>query len=228
MIYDQIRSMFKKFKYWLYTSYRRKNLDRLQKEHKSIYKGIVLDIGGRDRGQFKKPKKEVKQWIFVDIEANHKPDMVLDVANMNKIDSNSIDIVNAMELFEHVKKINQGLKECYRILKPNGKMLISAPFLFPVHADPFDYQRWTDEKWRLELESIGFKIEKIEITGLYFTVLCEQLKKVLNLMPKIIKYPLFFIYFLLDFLVYLDKRKFVKNHRILGKYHGGYFIIARK
>lgn len=95
----------KKLNYYLHSTYRRKLLDKLQKQHNSLYHGIVLDIGGRDRGAYKKPKNEVDKWIFVDIEAKHKPDMVLDVANMHELQDNSVDIINAMELFEHVEKI---------------------------------------------------------------------------------------------------------------------------
>ncbi|MCK5039975.1 MAG: methyltransferase domain-containing protein [Candidatus Aenigmarchaeota archaeon] len=36
---------------------------------------------------------------------------------MNKIKTQSIDVVNAIELFEHVEYPEKGLKECHRVLK---------------------------------------------------------------------------------------------------------------
>lgn len=93
-----------------------------------------------------KNQKIVEKWIFVDVEEKHNPDIVLDVADMGKIKDESIDVINAIELFEHVEKIQQGLKECYRVLKKDGVMILSTPFLFPIHADPYDFQRWTEEK----------------------------------------------------------------------------------
>ena len=93
---------------WL--SYRRKMLDVLQEKYNYLYEGIVLDIGGRDLGEYQKPKDKVKKWIFADINKDNNPDIVLDVANMEKIESNSIDVVNAIELFEHVQDIDKGIK----------------------------------------------------------------------------------------------------------------------
>ena len=120
--------MFKKIRYYFWASYRRRLLDKLQNKYSFLYKGIVLDIGGRDRGMFKKPKDKVEKWIFADIESKHNPDIILDVADMNSFSNNSIDFINAIELFEHVKNIEKGLEECYRVLKKDGIMFISAPF----------------------------------------------------------------------------------------------------
>lgn len=136
------RSQFYK---WM--TYRRRLLDLLQEKYKHLYKGVVLDIGGRDQGYFKKPKENVEKWIFADIVKEFNPDIVLDVTNMNNIDSNSVDVINAIELFEHVKDIEKGLNECFRVLKKDGVFMLSTPFLFPIHADPFDFQRWTNTKW---------------------------------------------------------------------------------
>lgn len=122
-------------------------LDLLNEKYSYLYKGVVLDIGGRDRGRFKKPKDKVEKWIFADINASHNPDIIIDVSDMQEIESSSIDVINAIELFEHVRKIDDGLGECYRVLKSGGILIISTPFLFPIHADPFDYQRWTNYKF---------------------------------------------------------------------------------
>lgn len=222
------KNMIKSLQYYFWATYRRKNLDRLLEENKHYYQGIVLDIGGRDRGKFKKPKDKVKKWVFVDIEEKYNPDIVLDVTNMNKIESESIDVINATELFEHVENLEKGLKECYRVLKKNGVMILSAPFLYPVHADPYDFQRWTEEKWRKILEEIGFKIEKFEIMGRYFTVIMDMKKIFIKSMPRVLRWILYLFYPFLDILTELDNLKFVQNHSRLGKFHEGYFIIVRK
>lgn len=220
--------MKSKLKYYLKSSYRRQQLDRLLNKYKAEYKGIVLDIGGRDRGAFKKPKTQVQKWIFADIEEQHQPDIILDVSNMHNIDSGSINVISALELFEHVAEIEDGIKECFRVLKNGGKLILSVPFLFPVHADPIDFQRWTNTKWVNELERIGFKIEKIEIMGRFFTILNGMIKTFIHTLPQFIRHFSYISIPFLNLVNKLDDSNWVIKHPKLGNYHGGYFIIAKK
>ncbi|HIH31566.1 TPA: class I SAM-dependent methyltransferase [Candidatus Woesearchaeota archaeon] len=220
--------MNKSLKYYFWATYHRKKLDELQEKHKRVYKGIVLDIGGRDRGRFNKPRDKVKKWIFADIEKKHNPDLVLDVAKMKGIKSQSIDVISAIELFEHVEEIDKGLDECYRVLKKGGILIISVPFLFPIHADPYDFQRWTEYKWRKKLTTKRFQVNTFEITGRFFTVYCGMIKTFIKSFPSIFRYVGYLLYPLLDLIVKADNTKLIKNHYIFNKYHDGYFIIAKK
>ena len=221
--------MFKGLKYYFWASYRRKMLDNLQEKYKCLYRGVVLDIGGRDRGKFKKPKNKVKKWIFADIEKKHNPDIILDVTSMKQIKNESIDVINAIELFEHVENLPKGIKECHRVLKESGTLIISAPFLYPLHADPYDFQRWSKTKWELELKKAGFKIKKIEIMGEFFTVLMDYQKLLIKSFPKKISKLLKLInYPLMDLVVKLDNLRLVKKNNSLSGFHGGYFIILKK
>jgi len=223
-----MNDLIKRIHYYLGTTYRRKLLDKLLEENKCYYKGIVLDIGGRDRGKFKKPKNKVERWIFADIEERYNPDIIIDVCNMKQIQDESIDVINAIELFEHVENPEKGLKECYRVLRKGGVMILSVPFLYPIHADPYDFQRWTEEKWRKVLEEIGFEIEKFEIMGRCFTVLAETERNLIKSLPPPLRWFFYLFYPLLDVLAKLDRFKFVSSHPKLGKFHGGYFIVVRK
>lgn len=219
--------MLKGLKYYFFATYRRKILDKLLEQNRQYYQGRVLDIGGRDRGKFQKPKQKVGQWIFADIVKENNPDILLDVADMRNIATESIDVILATELFEHVENVKQGLRECFRVLKNNRVMILSAPFLYRVHADPYDFQRWTSIKWEKEVTRVGFNIEKFVIMGRYFTVLSDMKKELVKSMPKIFKIVFFLFYPLFDLVVLLDKLKIVKKSR-LGKFHGGYFMVLRK
>jgi len=212
-------------------SLRRKMLDRLLNSQSSVFfdNAVVLDIGGRDRGEFKKPKNKVKKWIFADIEPKHNPDIILDVSDMKEIKSDSIDIILASELFEHVEKPEIGLSECFRVLKDKGIMILSIPFLYRIHGDPFDFQRWTDKKWIKELENVGFKIEEFIIMGRYFSVMADNFKFFAQTLWRFLRYPIYLILFFVDAISWrLDKTKFIENNHILSSFHGGYFIKIRK
>jgi len=190
--------LIRNIQYYLGATYHRKILDKLLGKNKHYYQGVVLDIGGRDRGRFNKPKHKVEKWIFADIEERHNPDIVLDVCDMNQITSDSIDVINATEIFEHIENPEKGLEECYRVLKKDGVLMLSMPFLFPIHADPSDFQRWTEQKWRKKLENLHFKIEKFEIMGMYFTVLADMQKMFIKALPKGLKHIFYIFHPLID------------------------------
>lgn len=219
-----------KIKKFFSATNRRNTLDKLLLSHLYVFsnESIVLDIGGRSRGLFNKPKDKVKKWIFADIEPKHNPDIVLDVMDMKNVASDSIDIILATELFEHVAKPETGLKECLRVLKKGGLLILSVPFLYRVHADPFDFQRWTDKKWQQELEIAGLKIDELIIMGRYFSVMADNYKMFIWSMPPILKYLLYILVPIAEVLSLLDRCNCIKDNKILGSFHGGYFIKAIK
>ena len=220
----EYKPMMEKISRYLNISYRRKKLDYLLDKNSDCFRGVVLDIGGgRKRGNFNPPKTD--KWIFADITPELKPDVICNVEKM-QFENESFDTIKATELFEHVENPEKGLQECFRVLKKNGKIIISAPFLFPIHGDPHDYGRWTKDGWKNILEKIGFKIEKIEAVGLYFTVLADMLKKLNRSFPLMFRLIGYFFYPLLDLIKCMDRS--IGKNKTLNKYTTGYFIIAKK
>ncbi|MFA7209285.1 MAG: class I SAM-dependent methyltransferase [Parcubacteria group bacterium] len=212
--------------YYIGASYRRKLLDKILNENRYYFSGVVLDIGGgRKRGKFIPP--ETKKWIFADITPELKPDIICNVEKM-QFEDESFDTIKATELFEHVEDPEQGINECCRVLKEDGYFIISMPFLYPIHGDPFDYQRWTGKKWNDVLLKNKFKIEKIEMIGYFFTVLAEMIKTLIKLSPALLRYLGYLSYPALDLLVKLDDLKIINKNNKLNKYTTGFFIIARK
>ena len=120
-----------------------------------------------------------------------------------------------------------GVAECVRLLKPGGLFIISMPFLYPVHGDPYDFQRWTDQKWKNVLKENGMTVQKIEIMGRAFTVFSETARAMIIDMPVLLRKPLKFVFLpLLVCISKLDYLKMVQNSQKLKNFHGGYFIIA--
>ena len=219
--------MVKTLKTYLHSTNHRRRLDQLLGEHAHVYTGRILDIGGKDRGAFSKPRHQVDEWVVADIVSSNNPDIVLDVCNMHMIPDASFDVVNATELFEHVEHPEQGLRECARVLKPGGTLIASMPFLFPIHADPTDFQRWTAFKWKKELSELEFTIDQLLPIGGFFMVAADMFKHLTRTTPRPIRWLLFLFYPLFDLLKHVDDSSRVQNGR-LGAYTTGYFIVARK
>jgi len=73
---------------------------------------------------------------------------------------NSFDTISFLEVLEHLPNPQAAVSECYRVLKPHGKMIFSMPFLYPVHDAPFDFQRLTIHGLRKLFHSNNFIIRK--------------------------------------------------------------------
>ena len=57
----------------------------------------------------------------------------------------SFDIVLASEVVEHLVDPRQFAAEAFRVLAPKGELIITVPFMFHRHADPYDYWRPTED-----------------------------------------------------------------------------------
>lgn len=189
---------------------------------------VVLDVGGRERGRFRRPVSEVKRWIVLDVEEARQPDIVADVSEMTTIGTETVDVIVATELFEHVAEPERGLAQCNRVLRDGGVLILSAPFLYRVHGDPVDFQRWTAAKWRCELERAGFAIETECVTGRFFSSLADHVRALAQALPGGMRHIGYALVVALDAVAFLDGRERVKEHPILGTFHSGYFFVARK
>jgi SAM-dependent methyltransferase len=130
-------------------------------------KGDVIDIGGKKenkRGAFRPPLSQVTSWQYVNLDKSTNPDFCCS-ADRIPVNDASFDTALLCEVLEHLKEPEKVLGEIFRILKSGGALIISTPFLFPVHANPYDFQRWTDTKIRLVLESFGFSDIRVNPMG---------------------------------------------------------------
>ena len=156
-----------------FISFRRYWLDKFLSE--SDFNGKVLDVGGikkGKRGEFRPPMSNVDSWEYLNISDDTLPDYLCSSEAIPTHD-NTFDVVLIAEIIEHLECPEKTLKESLRVLKAGGKLIATIPFLYPVHADPFDFQRWTPEKITMEFDKVGFDEVKIEYMGGFFSVLYD-------------------------------------------------------
>lgn len=55
----------------------------------------------------------------------------------------AFDTVICTEVLEHTVQPSVALRELSRVLRPNGILLLSVPFIYPTHEAPHDYWRFT-------------------------------------------------------------------------------------
>lgn len=98
-----------------------------------------------------------KDYVGVDVRPGSGVDCVADVEALPQADA-SFGTVIAMNTFEHVPQFWKGFEEVYRVLRPDGALLVSCPFSFHLHDYPSDYWRFTPEALELLLQRYPSKI----------------------------------------------------------------------
>tara|TARA_B110000027_G_C16046808_1_gene268083 strand:- start:84 stop:746 length:663 start_codon:yes stop_codon:yes gene_type:complete len=153
----------------------------------------------------------------------NKKIIALDLTKKLKIKSNQYNNVLIFNVLEHISDHTIGFKELKRILKKNGNLLGSTPFLYQVHGAPKDYYRFTKEFFLEKLKKNGFKKIKIKCLGYGPFVACFSiLYSYIKYLPLITHIVLFMCYFI-DFILQL----FVKT-KLNEIYPIGIFIVAKK
>ena len=72
------------------------------------------------------------------------------------------DGVASFQVLEHVWDLDTYLREVHRVLKRDGWLLLSTHGAWLYHPHPGDYRRWTAEGLRREVESRGFRLERMQ------------------------------------------------------------------
>lgn len=77
----------------------------------------------------------------------------------------SVDLIAALDVLEHLQDDVSALREFWRILKPNGILIVTAPafmFLWSGHDIALGhFRRYTMSELKLKLNKVGFAIQKL-------------------------------------------------------------------
>jgi SAM-dependent methyltransferase len=98
-----------------------------------------------------------RPYVGLDVRPGPGVDCVADVEALPLADA-SVGTVIAMNTFEHVPRFWRGFEEIYRVLRPDGVLLVSCPFYFHIHSFPSDYWRFTPQALQLLLGDYPSKV----------------------------------------------------------------------
>ncbi len=77
----------------------------------------------------------------------------------------AFDTVVCLEVLEHLKEPERALCEARRVLSSGGAVVISVPFLYPIHDAPNDFRRFTMHGIELMAESSNLSVASIHPFG---------------------------------------------------------------
>jgi SAM-dependent methyltransferase len=82
-------------------------------------------------------------------------------------ENGDFDGVVSFEVFEHVFNLPDVLKEINRVTKDSGYLLISIPFAWPEHEQPYDFARYTSFGIVRLLKDVGYEVIETRKTTTY-------------------------------------------------------------
>jgi SAM-dependent methyltransferase len=110
-----------------------------------------------------------------------KPDYVIDPQMPHiPVSDGSYDLVLALDVLEHVTKLQLTLKEIIRVCKPGGYVVVKVPFLYREHEAPHDFRRFTSYGIKMCLENSGLNVVKVQGFGNAWSVAYSLIQERFN------------------------------------------------
>lgn len=204
------------------------NLDKLVSEYQTNER--VLEIGSCGKPSY---SMYFSNRIGIDIKEGDGVDVVASVYEL-PFKNAEFDMVLCISVLEHLEDPPRAIKEMERVLRVGGRIIVSVPFMFPIHDSPDDYWRFT--KFGLKkLFSKGWKIEKIVAetnSQEFFAVLLQRFAYQTKLkMNKIMKIFIFVAARLIQKCPNMVKTVFgdiTKKMTEPDAFTSGFFMVAKR
>jgi SAM-dependent methyltransferase len=105
-------------------------------------------------------------------------DIVCDICDVPEPDG-SFDAILCTEVLEHLPDATPALKEFSRLLRPGGRLILTAPFGSLTHFAPYHFATGFNRYYYLHhLERMGFVDIEITENGNFFEFLGQELRRV--------------------------------------------------
>jgi SAM-dependent methyltransferase len=125
----------------------------------------ILDTCAGWEPNYYQPLFPGKRYIKQDFQ-NYEPpciDILCDICDMKDIADESIGLVLNLESLEHIAFPQKAMEEVWRVLKPEGLLILTTVMHFKIHRTPKDYWRFTPDG--IELLLHRFKILDCTLEG---------------------------------------------------------------
>lgn len=119
-----------------------------------IYEFGALQVLGQIGFADLRPFFPDKKYIGSDIVQGPGVNVILDMHSINLPDK-SVGTALLMDTLEHVEYPRMAMKELYRVLAPNGLLIMSSTTFERIHNYPNDYWRFTPEGFRSLLQEFS-------------------------------------------------------------------------
>ncbi len=107
----------------------------------------------------------------------------------------SFDLIFCTQVLEHSYNFDNLLKEMHRVLKKNGYLLITTPFVWNEHEVPFDFYRFTQFFYRSKGQELNLDLIEIKSTCGFWATIGQLISAfVIENIDKVFKNKLIYLF----------------------------------
>jgi SAM-dependent methyltransferase len=160
--------------------------DRNIKQHA---RGRLLDLGCGFVPLYEAYKGYVSDSVCVDWENTlHKNDYLdfgCDLTKPLPFKDAEFSTIILSDVLEHMPEPQELWREMTRILDPGGKILLSVPFYYWLHEQPYDYYRYTEFALSRFVANAGLNLIQLDPLGGSPEVLADLVAKNVHRVPLV-------------------------------------------
>lgn len=131
----------------------------------------ILDFGSKWYGDPDGGWQTFMRWMFKDLVGTENINHILgtfpeyNVENLSNIPTNSLDVVIADQVLEHVERPWLAAPEIHRVLKPGGVAMVATPGMYPIHPSPLDCWRIMPDGYRVLFPDANWQTLVLDFWG---------------------------------------------------------------
>lgn len=128
--------------------------------------GNVLDVGCGNKPYLVFFENKISSYTGCDVVQSdlEKVDVICEATKLD-FSNEKFDTVFSTQVIEHVQDPFLMLREIHRVLKADGNLIVSAPFSWELHEEPYDFFRYSKYGLKSMFEQAGFTVVKIVPNG---------------------------------------------------------------
>ncbi|PKF61723.1 hypothetical protein CW745_10410 [Psychromonas sp. psych-6C06] len=194
-------------------------------------KGNLLDLGCGQVPLFEAYRGYISDNTCVDwggsLHRNEYLDLEHDLTKPLPFGDGLFDTIILSDVLEHIPEPERLFSELFRVLSPNGKLILNVPFYYWIHEQPNDYYRYTEFALKRFVERSSLTLIKLESIGGVPEILADILAKNLLRIPIFGKCLSSFLQWATIFFIRTRIGRKVSN-RTKNTFPLGYFLVAQK